>query len=199
TDDTIPSPLMATHVKSPSVVLELPITWTETGLQDLSLGETGCNPSSPVCVGATAYADGAIGVYSARVEVCLAKSDQPKLKEVKDKDDKPIKCTTADGVLGKDGYWYDVADEPWSYTTLTGRGVLSYVATTKDAPKAQLWYLPQPVGQETKGTFSIPVDLPVPVSSLRVEIELGLKNPHAKTDAKTKEWVYSDPIPSDPY
>ena len=191
-DDTLTSGLMATHVKSSSVVLELPITWDEFNVQDLALGQVGCNPNSPECIGATGYNDGAIGVYSARVEVCLATSDHTKLKEVKDKDDKHIKCTTADGVPQKEGYWYDVSDDPWTYTTLTAPSVSSLL---KNKTKSWSWFEPQPAGK-TSGTFSIPVDLPAPVNSLRVEIELGLKDPDPGSD---KTVGYSLPLPSTPY
>ncbi|MFZ0964598.1 MAG: hypothetical protein WAO35_27385 [Terriglobia bacterium] len=195
TDDKINSGLFATNVKSPSVVLELPITWTETLSQVLALGESGCPPSAAVCTSQTYNADGAIGVYSARVEVCLATSDHSKLKEVEDEDNKPIKCTTADGVLSKEGYWYDVSDNPWTYTTLTAP---SESRLFSNKTNSWSWFEPQTPGT-TNGTFSIPVNLPVPVNSLRVEIELGLKDPHATADKKTQQWVYSDPLPSDPY
>jgi hypothetical protein len=160
-DDTFTSPLLATHVKSASVILQLPIHFTATGDQ-----VTGPNYScgGPVCVPAF-QSDGDTGEYSARPEVCLREHNGTTLKQVKDIHDKAIKCSTANGVSGNNGYWYDLK-KPWSSVVyLTGAG-----------PKVVNWDQPQPPNPVYKGTLSIPVELPVPVNSIRVEVKLGLKN-----------------------
>ena len=100
-DDTWPSPLpVQSPLKNASVVLEVPISWTGSG-----------NGFVSEVFGS--YWDGDTGVYAARPEVCLAASDHTELRQVKDEDGKPIGCKNADGVLHRDGYWYDLAD-PWS-------------------------------------------------------------------------------------
>ncbi|HEY6305906.1 MAG TPA: hypothetical protein VI488_05525 [Candidatus Angelobacter sp.] len=180
-DDTWSSPLPATRVKSSSVVLQVPISWTGTG-NGIVGGLYGT------------YGDGDTGVYTARVEDCLSSSDHTKLKQVQDRDGKAIKCTTADGVLGRSGHWYDLS-EPWSstkYLTL----VNDFTPGVPGLPKRTI-----------NDTLSIPVDLPVPVNSLRVEFELGLKDSHCpsensylfNTSSTKKKALCTDPTASDPY
>jgi hypothetical protein len=171
-DDTFQSQLPPTYAKSSSVVFNVPITFTATGFQVTGINYR-CN--GPVCVPAYS-SDGDTGVYTARPEICLSSSDHTSLKEVKDEHDKTIECKTADGMQGRDGHWYDLAD-PWKFVAhLTGAG-----------PPAVAWNQPQPANPVYKGTLSIPVDLPVPVNSVRIEFELGLKDsgqnaPHAASD-----------------
>ncbi len=178
-DDTITSPMQATHVKSSSVVLRVPIAWNGTGNGMIS--ELG-----------TEFWDGDTGVYTARVEDCLSSSDHTKLKQVEDKDGKSIKCTTADGVLGRDGHWYDVSDNPWSST--------KYLSLVNEAA----YGIPGLPKKTINDTLSIPVDLPVPVNSLRVEFELGIKDSNCSKNCteppgSRKLPVYIDPTAKDPY
>jgi hypothetical protein len=173
-DDTWNSPLPPLKpLKSSSVILEIPISWTGTGT-----GWTGA-------VG-DLYTDGDTGVYSARVEDCLTPDDHTKLKRVNDKDDQPIKCKTADGVQGRSGYWYDVGDDPWSST--------KYLSLDNDYLPGSPGLLPK---KTIKDTLSIPVNLPAPVNSLRVEIELGLKDSHCDISAHAQSCKY--PTEKDPY
>jgi hypothetical protein len=152
-DDTWVSPLQATRVKNPSVILEIPVSFTGTSTQVTGLNYS-CSTGGQ-CVPADA-GDGNVGVYSARVETCLSDSNGTSLKRVKDEHGNAIKCSTAGGVQGNKGFWYDVS-KPWSST--------AYLTTPFSNPTATV-----------KGKLSIPVNLPTPVNSLRVEFRLGLKD-----------------------
>jgi hypothetical protein len=161
-DDTFTSPLLATHVKSASVILQLPISFTATGNQ-VTGPNYSCN--GPVCV-PSFQSDGSTGEFSARPEVCLPEHNNgTTLTQVKDIHNNAIKCSTANGVIGNSGYWYDL-EKPWSSVVyLTGAG-----------PAQAAWNQTQPPNPVYKGTLSMPFDLPVPVNSIRVEVKLGLKD-----------------------
>jgi hypothetical protein len=160
-DDTFQSPLQPTHAKTASVVFEMPITFSATGNQVTGLN---LQCGGPVCVPSFA-SDGDTGVYTARPEICLPSSHHAKLDEVKDIHNNAIKCSTADGVQGNKGYWYDLA-KPWSSVAyLTGPG-----------PKPVAWNQTPNPNPVYKGKLSIPVDLPVPVNSIRIEFKVGLKD-----------------------
>ncbi len=176
-DDTWTSPLPATHAKTSSVVLEIPISWTGTGNMEtgLNLAPNGAQESFPEFA-----SDGDTGVYSARVEICLPESNGTTLKQVLPLDKHPIRCTTANGVQGKHGYWYDVADK-WP--------TVAYLNT--DASKSSM--------SSVSGKLSIPVNLPAPVNSLRVEIELGLKDQNNGWNSKANQETFSNPTISTPY
>ena len=104
---------------------------------------------------------------------------------MKDEHDKAIECKTADGVADRGGHWYDLA-EPWKFVAyLTGAG-----------PAEVAWNQPQPPNPVYKGTLSIPVDLPLPVNSVRIEFELGLKD---SGQVYQKNGKLPPPTPSDPY
>ena len=181
-DDTFQSPLQPTYAKSGSVVFNVPITFTATGIQVTGI-DYSCNTGGE-CVPAF-RGDGDTGVYTARPEICLSASDHTSLKEVKDEHDKAIECKTADGVADRGGHWYDLA-EPWKFVAyLTGAG-----------PAEVAWNQPQPPNPVYKGTLSIPVDLPLPVNSVRIEFELGLKN---SGQVYQKNGKLPPPTPSDPY
>lgn len=148
TDATYPYPASPTKVKNPSVIFQVPISFTQSDIQFTGPDYT-CGPGVEECVPGY-VSDGAFAAYYARVEDCLSSSDHPKLTAVLDYTGNPIPCSTADGITGNNGFWYDIAPA-WSVTVVLGYQVRS-------------------------GTLSIPAQLPVPTNSVRIEIELGLKD-----------------------
>ena len=163
TDATWQSPEPATRVKNPSVILKIPVSYTGTGLQ-----ETGPDYEcgGPVCV-PEYISDGLYGVFMARVEDCLSTSDRPTVPAVKGNNGNPVACSTADGIPGNNGFWYDIAPV-WGAVTN-----LSFAPIAKASTDT------------VTGTLTVPVKLPAPANSVRVEVAFGLQD-----DLKTG-WIGS--------
>jgi hypothetical protein len=158
-NETFLSPLQTTLVKGYAMVLEIPVTFIET--QNEVTGLT-YNCSAQQCVPGF-ESDGDTGVFSGRPEICLSSPNSTKLAQVKDVNKNAIKCTTVNGVQGKNGYWYDL---------LSGNAWANEVKVN-GAPAPGSY---NPESKTYTGTLKIPINLPVPESSIRVEIKMGLKD-----------------------
>jgi hypothetical protein len=112
-------------------------------------------PSGPP-YGPIGGVDGWYGIYWARVEDCLSNSDNhSQANPSVDFFGNPIPCSTADGIPGNPGQWYDIAPI-WGATATLGP--------------------PPPAGQSISGTLQVPALLPVPTNSLRIEFLVGLSD-----------------------
>jgi hypothetical protein len=160
-DATYPYPAGPTRVKNPSVVFQVPISFTSTGLQWTGPNYS-CNTGG-TCTPAY-QSDGTHGIYYARVEDCLSTSDHPSLPPVLDGGGNPLACTSADGITGNNGFWYDIAPV-WGATATLGFG-------SGRVP-------PDGVAQTVVDTLKVPAQLPVRSNSIRIEFVLGLKNYYA--------------------
>ena len=162
TDATWQSPQPATRVKNPSVIFQVPISFTGTGLQytgsDYSCGGPVCTPDY--------ISDGLYAVYFARVEDCLSDADHPTVQVVKDNHGNAIPCNTADGIPGRAGRWYDIASA-WKATAHLNMSPLEKMTT-----------------DTVSGVFNVPATLPMPANSVRIEIMMGLQD-------DLKSWVNS--------